>query len=119
MTRFTPRDRITWEQDTAPDGTAQLEFCATLTNHPCSIKQISGDETYRGVKLEGHIDYVVQMYWSPEVSDRIHPSDRGRVTAGVFNGKILNVAWVKTHQPGCMAAMAEIYCRESTYVRES
>jgi len=108
------KDRITWERDASADGTQVPDYSDTVASRvPCAIKQITGDETFRGTQLEAHIDYVVEMLYSASVGGALKPTDRGVVKSGAHNGKTLNVVWVKYHgtRDG-MLPISEVYCRE-------
>lgn len=108
------KDRITWQRDTSADGAQVPDYSGTVAaNVPCSIRQITGDETFRGTQLESHIDYVVEMLYQESVGGSLKPTDRGVVQTGALNGKVLNVQWVKYHgvRDG-MLPISEVFCRE-------
>ena len=108
------RDRIEWQQDDADDGAAEPAYTKTLiSNLPCRVTNITGDETYHGRQLEGHIDYVVTFFRVSKVTSNLRPWDRGKVTAGTHAGKFVNVVWIKEigYSEG-RPPETEVYCRQ-------
>ena len=76
---------------------------------PAHVTQISGDETWRGVQLEGHIDYVIQIRRVFNVDN----TDRVLLDTGYWAGRVLNVEWVKDHPSRNGAPpMLELFCKE-------
>jgi hypothetical protein len=106
------RQRITWQRDNAADGAQEPTYGTTLAERvACSVTQVTGNETYHGVQLEGHVDYVVTQWYSSTL--RLKPWDRGIVKTGTHADKTLNVRWVKDigFAEGT-PPRTEVYCTE-------
>ena len=112
--RGTYRDRITWKQDNAAAGASDPSYGATLASDvPCRIRPLTGQETFRGRQLQGQVDYVVEMAYYTSIGGSLVVSDRGTVTAGLYNGKNLHVAWINTlPMERGRPPISEVYCRE-------
>ena len=108
------RDVITWKQDNSAAGDPIPSYGATLSsNLPCYIRQISGAETFRGRQLQSRVDYVVEHAYYSGIGSSLAATDRGSVTAGIYNGKTMHVEWINNlpldaGRPG----ITEVFCTE-------
>ena len=106
MLRFP--DRIELSEDTSAAGAAEPSYTARFQWVPAHIRQISGDETYRGRQLEGHIDWVVSIRRLP-----VDNTWRARVKTGVCLDRNLNIEWVRElMQENGKPPMQELLCTE-------
>jgi len=103
------RHRATLQQDSSNDDDPECDFTgdALVTNYACSIVCTTGQETWRGRKLESRVDYVVVG----RVVDGVTPDMRLSITGGLYNGKTLNIDTVKTVQMRGKPSL-EMYCTE-------
>jgi len=103
------RDVVTIQQDDASAGDEGPTYSDRVAGVPCSITQISGDETWRSRRLTERVDFVIQC-WHSETLAQTKATDRVLVTGGVFVGKTLNVVFPRIDQTRPL--IMELFCRE-------
>lgn len=102
-------DRVDIKKNVAPDSadTDELDMSGThLSSWPCRIQAIGGDETWRGRGLEGHVDYVVEGYFTSGVLETMQlfvVSGRG-----MFDGLTMEITSVRPKHEG--TRKLELYC---------
>lgn len=109
MRSGTLKDRVNIQRDTSTDDTPQQVWTGTplVTNYPCSIQAVGGDESYRGRQLEGHVDYVVEGRFTDGVTCKM----RLYVTSGFHKAKTLNIDNVREFRDQ-KGRRLEMYCTE-------
>lgn len=101
-------DRVNIQADGATDDNPAQAFATSVASVPCKVVTVSGDETYRGRQLEGHLTHVVEMRFR----SGLLPDMRLVVAGGIYNGSTLNIQSVRpVRKPGSMPLL-ELYCRE-------
>ena len=105
------KDRANIQQDTSTDDSPAQVWTGTplVTNYPCHIQAVGGDESYRGRQLETHVDYVVEGSFTDGVTSKM----RLYVTSGFHKAKTPNIDHVREikDQKG---RRLEMYCTELT-----
>lgn len=103
------KDRVDIQQDSSTDDNPQQVWTGTahVSNYPCHIQAIGGDESYRGRQLEGHVDYVVSGRYTAGVTSEM----RLYVTSGFHSGKTLNIDNVREIKDQ-RGRRLEMYCTE-------
>jgi hypothetical protein len=102
------RITITPDSSNAGDENPNYTGTATATNKAATICNVSGQETWQGNQLLAAIDYVV----TTSKSVAVLPSAQITVTAGLFDGVVMNIKQARRkHEPGKMPEW-ELYCTE-------
>lgn len=108
------RDAVDIQCDTRAVGSQVPNYSGAplYRSVPCKIEWTSGNETYRGRKLESRTDCVVEMHQL----DGIDTTMRLHVTSGQFAGKSLNISHVLPMVYRGFAQTIGIYCTETVPV---
>lgn len=103
-------DRANIQQDSSADGNPKEDFSGEnfKTRIPGRLISTSGDETFRGRQLEAHVAYVFECRYVAGVL----PNMRLVMAGGLFDGLILNIAYVKVVREPGQIPMLWLYCRE-------
>lgn len=102
------RERANIERDVGDDGDQQPTYETWFRDVPCSIATVSGDETYRGRQLEANLTHVVELQRLPGIAATM----RLNVTGGTFEGRKLNIVYVRDMTGEGTPMRMQLYCRE-------
>ena len=105
---FPDRAEIQQDSSTADNPSQTWTGKAFKESLPCKVTDTSGDETFRGRQIEAHISHVVECRYFSGVT----PSMRLYLTGGIYNGRTLNIEYVKIVREAGKIPLQWLYCKE-------